>query len=125
MRIYGVGMDHLEHEECLLEPEQEFALAKLIADCQSLSKDELIDALVGAVSQRYALMQLYDNVLAENGIGFRLEAARVFDFTDERALKELFGYTPTDAEVEELANDAYETATMELDMDAIVMAPED
>ena len=85
----------------------------------------MIDALVGAVSQRYALMQLYDNVLAENGIGFRLEAARVFDFTDESALKELFGYTPTDAEVEELANDAYETATMELDMDAIVMAPED
>lgn len=108
-----------------IDVEQEFLLARLATEAQSWSKPELIEALVGAVAQRFATARMYTDILAANGIGFRLQQGIAVDFTDENALTNLFGYRPTDAEVEEFATDVMEVATMELDMDAIVLAPDE
>ena len=112
-------------DEYFLDTEQEFLLARLVSEASALSKDELIEALVNAQAQRFALIGMYTEILAENGIAFRLQETMTFDPTDEESLTALFGYRPTDAEVEELACDVVETATMELDMDAIVLAPDE
>jgi len=112
-------------DDFLWEPEQEFLLAKLAAEASALSKEELIHVLVHAQAQKFAMEEMYTQILAENGIAFRQQETMTFDPTDEESLTALFGYRPTDAEVEELACDVVETATMELDMDAIVLAPDE
>lgn len=105
--------------------EQEFLLARVYAEAQELSKTELIEALVGAVAQKLAIQQMATDLMAEHGIGFRLQNGFAFDPTDPDTLTAFLGYEPTEAEAEEYAIDAIEMATMELDMDAIVMAPEE
>ena len=112
-------------DDAEFDTETEFLLARVMVEAQSLSKAELVEALVGAVAQKYSVIEMYTNLLADHGIGFRMQETMPFDLTDEGALASLFGYTPTDAEVEEFANDVMEVATMELDMDAIVLAPDE
>ena len=124
-RIYGVGMEHLDHEECLLTSEQEFLLARLCFEAAPLSREELIEHLVSAYAQKMSMVTYFTEILAEHGIAFRMQDHPIFDPTDMDSLVRLFGYEPSDAEVEELAYSSIEAATMEVDMDAIVLAPED
>ena len=108
-----------------LTEEQQFLLRRVGVEATELSRIELIEALVSCWAQRLAMKQVYENVLAENEIGFRMQEVIGVDLTSDEALTGIFGYRPSDQEAEEYMEDAIEAATMELDMDAIVLTPED
>ena len=108
-----------------LTEEQQFILARLSVECAELSRTELIEALVSCWAQKMAMKQVYETVLVENEIGFRMQELMPVDVTSQEALTGIFGYSPTDEEAEDYVEGAMEAATMELDMDAIVLTPED
>ena len=108
-----------------LTEEQQFLLARIGVEAAAMNRTELIDALLSCWAQKMAMKQVYEAVLAENEIGFRMQELMPIDITSEETLTEVFGYSPSDQEAEDYVVDAMESATMELDMDEIVLTPED
>lgn len=108
-----------------LTQEQEFILARVGVEAAEMNRHELIEALISCWAHKLTMKQVYENVLAEHEIGFRMQEVMPVDLTSEEALTGVFGYSPSDEEAEDYVNDAMESATMELDMDAIVLTPED
>lgn len=100
-------------------------LARIGVECAELSRAELIEALISCWAQKLAMKQVYESVMAEHEIGFRMQELMPVDLTSDEALTGIFGYQPSDEEAEDYVVDAMEAATMELDMDAIVLTPED
>lgn len=109
-----------------LTQEQEFLLARIGVEALQMSKVELVEALVASWYSKYVLKAAYEQVLQDNGLCFNIQERNpCCDPTDVESMAALFGYSPTPEEAEEYFSQAIEDATMELDMDEIVLTPED
>ena len=108
-----------------LTEEQQFLLARVGVEAAELSRTELVEALISCWAQKLAMKQVYESVLNEHNIGFRMQELMPIDVTSEEVITGVFGYSPSDQEAADYVVDAMESATMELDMDEIVLTPED
>ena len=118
---WGNGWDQVDE----LTHEQEFLLARIAIEATQMSKQELIAALVGAMACKFSMRQTCEELLADCGVQVRMQEVIPVDLTSEEALRDVFGYSPSDEEAQDYVESAIEEATMELDMDAIVLTPED
>lgn len=108
-----------------LTQEQEFLLARLAHEARDLSHTELVQALLEAWVEKFSLKALFEEILQEHGIFCLLqERAPCCDPSDAEGMAALFGYIPSDEELADYFNAAIENATMELDMDDIVLSRE-
>lgn len=112
-------------EDVQLSEEQEFLLARIALEAQHLSKEELVEALLSVWSAKMVQHEIYSAVLAENEISFRMQEHVPIDLSDPDALGRVFGYEPSEEEAVDYVLDIMEGATMELDMDEIVLTPDD
>jgi hypothetical protein len=105
-----------------LTEEQQFLLARVGVEAAELSRNELIQALIACWEQKLTMKQIYESVLDEHNISFRMQELMPIDITSEEVLTGVFGYSPSDQEAADYVVDAMESATMELDMDEIVLS---
>jgi hypothetical protein len=109
-----------------LTQEQEFLLARVTVEAMEMSRQELIEALVEAWYTKFQVRAAYESILQAEGLCFNIsERVPCCDPTDAKSLASLLGYEPTAEEAEDYFCQAVEDATMELDMDEIVLTPED
>ena len=97
-----------------LSQEQEFVLAAIGVEAAGMARQELIDALVSCWTQKFELHNIYQAVLAEHEISFRMQELKPLEINSDQMLNSI--------ETEELIEDVMESATMDLDMDAIVLS---
>ena len=123
--------EHAEWGNCVssmedLTQEQEFLLARVTVEAMEMSKTELIEALVEAWYTKFQVRAAYESILQAEGLCFNIsERVPCVDPTNSESLAALFGYEPTAEETEDYFCQVVEDATMELDMDEIVLTPED
>lgn len=105
-----------------LTEEQQFILRKIEIEAQELDREELIDALLDCWEVRFRLKQTFMELSREAGITFKLEEAQSSSAPEcLEDLEEIFGYEPSEEETVEFMKSVYENATMELDMDEIIL----
>ena len=97
-----------------LTSEQEFFLAAVGVEAAGMARQELIEALVLCWKQKFEHANVYQSILAEHEISFRMQGIRPLEINSDAVLNSI--------ETEELISDVMESATMELDMDAIVLS---
>jgi hypothetical protein len=112
--------------EVELTAEQKYLLRRVELQAHHLSRDELVHALCNAWEERFRLKQTFLTISREAGFVFSLVERHPWQppETDEE-FKEVMGFVPTEEEAESFVRDLYETATMELDMDDIVLSEDD
>jgi hypothetical protein len=109
-----------------LTDEQKYLLKRVEIEARTLSKDELVNALCNAWAERFKLKQIFLANSREAGFIFCLEERHPWQLPEtEEEFTEIFGFVPTEDEANEYLQSLYETATMELDMDEIVLTPDD
>ena len=102
--------------------EQKFILRRVELEAKDLSKAELIEALLGCWEVRFQLKQSFVEFSRDAGLVFKLDEQRSpFSPDSLEDLESIFGYEPTEEEAVNYIKDVYESATMELDMDEIVL----
>ena len=109
-----------------LTEEQSFLLRRIEVEAQELDKEELIEALLASWEARFAMKATFMEFARAAGLSFRLDEARS-PATPESLedLEQIFGYEPTEEETIDYMRSLYENATMEIDMDEIVLGTED
>lgn len=118
---YGRTVDDIE-----FSPEQKFLLARIEMEAQHMSRQELVAALCSSWAARFQMKEIFHTFCREWGIGFRLEETQpMTEIETEEDFVAVFGCIPTEEEAREYFRSIHETATMELDMDDIVCAPDD
>ena len=106
--------------------EQQYALRRLRIEMKELSRAELMEALLECSEDLYRQKQFFLQISHEAGFTFRLEdKIPALVPTSEEDFEKVFGYKPTPEEKATYVNGLYEDATMELDMDEIVLDSED
>ena len=105
-----------------LTEEQQFILRRVEVEAKELSREELIEALLASWEVRFRLKANFMEFSREAGLAFRLEEARSPSAPESlEDLEEIFGYEPTEEETMDYMKSLYENATMELDMDEIIL----
>tara|TARA_B100000902_G_C27309667_1_gene917605 strand:+ start:342 stop:680 length:339 start_codon:yes stop_codon:yes gene_type:complete len=105
-----------------LSEEQQFILRRVELEANELSREELVEALLASWEVRFKLKQHFMEFSRDAGLAFRLEEARSPSAPESlEDLEEIFGYEPTEQETMDYMKSLYENATMELDMDEIVL----
>ena len=113
-------------EELELTQEQKYLLRRVEIEARTMSKDELVEALCTSWEARFRLKQTFIANSRNAGFVFFLEERHPWQQPETREeFTELMGYEPTEEEAEEYLRDMWEAATMELDMDEIVLTPDD
>lgn len=106
--------------------EQQYLLARIYLEAQTMSRAELADALCDSWLTRFQLKAIFESYCREHQLGFRIEEARpVIEFETEEDFMAVFGCIPTEEEARAYFRSLEEVATMELDMDEIVLTPDD
>lgn len=109
-----------------LTTEQQYLLRRIELESADLSKDELIAALLDCWEARFRQKQVFLSTTRSAGYVFKMdEGATLFAPETDEDFTEIFGYLPTEEEAEDYMRGLWENATMELDMDAIVLESED
>jgi len=109
-----------------LTEEQQFVLRRVELEAQELSRAELIEALLASWEVRFQLKASFMEFSREAGLSFRLDEARSPAAPEcLEDLEQIFGYEPTEEETVDYMKSLYENATMEIDMDEIVLGTED
>ena len=105
-----------------LTEEQQFILRRVEIEARDLDKEGLIEALLACWEVRFKLKQSFMEFSREAGLSFRLEETSNLHAPETiEELEEIFGYEPTEEETIEYMKALYENATMELDMDEIIL----
>jgi hypothetical protein len=105
-----------------LTQEQKFILKRVELEAKDLNREELVEALLGCWEVRFQLKQSFMEFSRGAGIVFRVDEQRdPFSPDSMEDLESIFGYEPTEEEAVNYIKDVYESATMELDMDEIVL----
>jgi hypothetical protein len=109
-----------------LTTEQEYLLKRVAIEAVELSRDGLIEALLACWEARLRQKQFFLEQSRSAGFIFKMEeGATLYAPETDEDFEEVFGYCPTPEEAEEYMCSLWENATMELDMDAIVLESED
>jgi|TARA_B100000073_G_C23708517_1_gene563280 hypothetical protein len=108
-----------------LSEEQQFILRRVELEAQDLNREELVEALLASWEARFKLKAHFMEFSRDAGLSFRLEEARSPAAPESlEDLEQIFGYEPTEEETIDYMRSLYENATMELDMDDIVLGQE-
>lgn len=106
--------------------EQEYLLRAIAQEAQSLSREELFNALLSCWEARFRQKQIFLATCRHAGFAFKLdEGATMFTPENLTDLVKIFGYIPSAEEANDYMKSMVETATMELDMDEIVLESEE
>jgi hypothetical protein len=109
-----------------LTTEQQYLLRKVEVHARQLSRDELVAAVCNAWEERLKLKQTFLALSREAGFVFSLVERYPWQPPEtEEEFEAILGFVPTEEEANDYLRDLYETATMELDMDEIVLTPDD
>lgn len=109
-----------------LTAEQQFVLRRVELEAKELDREELVEALLASWEVRFQMKATFMEFARAAGLSFRLEEARTPAAPESlEDLEQIFGYEPTDDETIEYMRSLYENATMEIDMDEIVLGTED
>jgi hypothetical protein len=109
-----------------LTVEQEYLLRAIALEAQGLSREELFNALLNCWEARFRQKQIFLATCRSAGFAFKLdEGATIFTPDKIEDLEQIFGYVPTAEEANDYMKSMVETATMELDMDEIVLESEE
>jgi hypothetical protein len=109
-----------------LTTEQQYLLRRVAVEAQELSRDELIEALCDCWEGRFLQKQIFACSSREAGFVFQIEERFPQQLPEtEEEFTAIFGYLPTEEEAMAYINNLREVATMELDMDEIVLTPDD
>lgn len=101
--------------------EQELMLRKIADAAETMSRDELIGALLNCWEQRMMEKQLFAEAAHNSGVAAQFTTVTLQRLPRTRKeFTEIFGYTPTEEEAMEYLDELRETATMELNMERIV-----
>lgn len=101
-------------------------LHKVRIDAQALSKENLIEALCNSWEARYRQRQLFMAIGREAGLSFSLTEEYPWQRPETAEdFEALLGYVPTDKEASEYLQRIWEDARMEIDMDEIVLTPDE
>lgn len=112
--------------DCELSMEQCLILRRLEIDARQMSRAELVAALCHSWEARFQMKNVVHEFCRCNGIGFRLEETSSLSLPESAEdLVRVFGYVPSEQEAEDYVRGLVEAATMELDMDEIVLMPDD
>lgn len=110
-----------ESSEELLTLEQRLIMRQVAEEAQTMSREELIHALLHCWEQRFGEKMAFAEAayslgmpVKTSGPAFALQPRTRKDFI------EIFGYEPTPQQAMEYLDEMEETATMELDMERIV-----
>lgn len=109
-----------------LTDEQQYMLCKVRVEAQSMSRDELIEALCTSWEARYQQRQLF--ISMGRGIGLNFALTEEYPWQPPETaeeFEEVLGYVPTERQAEAYVNELWENARMEIDMDEIVLTPDD
>jgi hypothetical protein len=113
-------------EELELTQEQKYLLRRVEIEARAMSKDELVEALCTSWEARFKLKQTFIANSRNAGFIFFLEERHPWQQPETKEeFTEILGYEPTEDEAEEYLREMWEVATMELDMDDIVLTPDD
>lgn len=106
-----------------LTMEQTFILHRLAEEAKGMSREQLISALIESWEMRFRIKQNFMATTREAGYMFKMEERRPTRQPEtEDELAEILGYEPTEEEIANYMRDVWENATMELDMDEIVLS---
>lgn len=109
-----------------LTTEQEYLLKRIEIECSDLSKEQLLEALLDCWEARFRQKQFFLAQSKSAGYLFKMEEGATLCAPEtEEEFEEIFGYVPTEEEAEEYVSRMWETATMELDIEAIVLESEE
>ena len=109
-----------------LTEEQQFILRRVELEARELDREELIEALLASWEVRFQLKATFLQFSREAGLSFRLDEARSPAAPESlEDLEEIFGYAPTEEETIDYMKSLYENATMEIDMDEIVLGTDE
>lgn len=109
-----------------LTDEQQYMLRKVRLDAQSMSREELIEALCSSWEVRYQQRQAFISIGRSVGLNFSLTEQYPWQPPNtEEEFREVLGYVPTDQQAEAFVNELWENARMEIDMDEIVLTPDE
>ena len=106
-----------------LSTEQQYLLRRIHLEAQSMSREQLVRALIRATEEKLRLKQYFASISSGGIRVVEGQACRLPE--DEDGLREIFGHLPTESEIEAYYEQQYETATMEVDMDEIVLTPDE
>ena len=113
-------------EDMELTSEQKYLLRRVEIEAKAMSKDELVEALCTSWEARFKLKQTFIANSREAGFMFFLEERHPWQQPETcEEFEELMGYAPTEDEANDYLREMWEVATMELDMDEIVLTPDD
>jgi hypothetical protein len=110
-----------ETSEELLTLEQRLTIRQVAEEAQTMSREELIHALLLCWEQRFGEKMAFAE--AAYGLGMPVKTSGLAFARQPRTRKdfiEIFGYEPTPQQAMEYLDEMEETATMELDMERIV-----
>lgn len=109
-----------------LSIEQQCMLRKVEVQAQEMSREELITALCEAWEAKYRLQQMFASIGQSVGLRFAVHEQTQWQPPETiEQFAEILGYVPTDEEAMEFMHQMAESATMELDMDEIVLTPDE
>lgn len=109
-----------------LTAEQQFMLHRMALEIQSLSRDELHQALLDCWEARFRQKQSFIASAKEAGFSFQFnEGIAVMPATAVEEFEDFHGHAPTWEDAEDYLEQIQENVHMELDMDAIVLEPEE
>lgn len=106
--------------------EQKFLLHRIAAEAREMSRDGLINALLESWEMRFRIKQNFLSTTREAGYVFKMEERQPPRLPETKEeLIEVMGHAPTEEEAESYMREVWENATMELDMDEIVLSSDD
>lgn len=109
-----------------LTEEQQYMLRKVQVEAQSLTREELIEALCNSWEARYRQRQIL--MAMARDLGVRMELTEEYPWQPpetEEEFEEILGYVPTERQANEYLKELWENARMEIDMDEIVLMPDE
>jgi|TARA_X000000368_G_scaffold164687_1_gene129879 hypothetical protein len=108
-----------------LTPEQKFMLHRIAIETKDLSRDELIEALLGCWEGRFVQKQAFLAASKDAGFVFKFNEGSAFiPPTEEQESTDSFLCLFDDEEEDEF-EEVFESQSFELDMEAIVLDKED
>lgn len=109
-----------------LTPEQEYLLKRVALESKGATRDELVEALLECWEARLMQKQAFMAATKEAGLCIRMEiGATLCSPETEEDFEQIFGYSPSEEEAGDYVKELWENATMELDMDEIVLGSEE